>query len=145
MTRCAAHTRLIIKVFAVLFISAFAIFTVMPIYDFIAFRKLTLFLSVKIPFVDPKSYAGFAAHIAMQLVMAVYAAAGNMTFDLFLALLISNYSAVVCVLIMQFQSFAQMYTEKVKIRSRRTFLRNLLIQFNDAKRYINMYLLSLFI
>lgn len=57
-----------------------------------------------------------------------------MTFDLFLALIISNYSAVVSVLEMQFKSFAQMYENEVKIAKRRQFLRNLLIQFNDANR-----------
>lgn len=106
----------------------------MPIHDFFAYRKLTLFLAVNIPFVDPKSYAGFAANIAMQLVMAVYAAAGHMTFDLLLTLIISNYSAVVSVLAMQLKSFAQMYKRNVKIKKRRQFLRNLLIQFNDVNK-----------
>lgn len=134
LAECAARTRLIIKVFAVLFISSFLLFSAMPIYDFIAYRKLTLFLAVNIPYVDPKTYAGFAAHIGMQLVMAVYAAAGNMSFDLFLALIISNYSAVVSVLRMQFKKYALMYKDEVKIVNRRQFLRNLMIQFNDANK-----------
>lgn len=106
----------------------------MPIYDFVTYRKLTLFLAINIPYVDPESYAGFAANIVLQLIMAVYAAAGNMTFDLFLTLIISNYSAVVCVLDKQFKRFARMYKKDVKIAMRRKYLRNLLIQFNDANK-----------
>lgn len=134
LARCAARTRLIIKVFTVLFISSFLLFSAIPIRDFIAHRKLTLLLAIHIPYVDPQSYAGFVANIALQLVMAVYAAAGSMTFDLFLALLIFNYSAVVYVLEMQLKCLAQMYKDKVKIGKRRRFLRNLMIQFNDANR-----------
>lgn len=104
----------------------------MPAYNLLVHHKLELFLSVYIPYVDHETVTGYGLHIVMQLIMATYAAAGHMTFDLFLTMTVSNYSAVVSILEFQFTEFEQMYKRRSAVRHRQLFLRNLLVQFTDA-------------
>lgn len=137
----SAHTtKTIVRVATVIFLLSFLLFAAYPTYIFVSHGKLTLFLTLFIPYVDPECFSGFALHITMQLIMAIYAAAGNMAFDLLMAMLINIYRDLVSVLEFQLMRLAELYAAGKPTRKgllyRKAFLRNLLIQFNDMQEYI---------
>lgn len=146
----AQHTRRVINVLSVVYLIGFAMFAAFPMYDIIINRNYTLFLAVYIPNVDPHETVGFGIHVVMQLIMAVYAAAGNMTFDLLMAHVVLNYCTFVTVLHCQLQKLARLYETKETAKSvahRNAFFRNLLYQFSDTNTWallgtsISMHLL----
>lgn len=133
----AQHTHLVLKLLSVIFLIGFAIFAAFPIYDIFRYGNFTLFLAVYIPKVDPHKIVGFVIHIVMQLIMAVYAAAGNMSFDLFMAHVVLNYCTFVTVLDCQLKKLARLYGEKetpLSVAHRHEFFRNLLYQFSDINK-----------
>lgn len=124
----------LIKLSAAIFLLGFAVFAAFPTYDLLCNGHLTLFLAVYIPGVDPHGAGGFALNVLMQLVMSVYAAAGNMTFDLFMMMVVLLYRSYVTLLQCQLNRFAVLYAGRPSARKlayRRAFLRNVLLQFAD--------------
>lgn len=138
LAKCALQTTNLIKVFAAMFVLSFGIFAIFPMYTMLTSGKTMLFLSVYIPYVDPDNWPfGYLVHITMQLIMAIYAAAGHMSFDLFLTLLVSNFSGIVTVMESQLNTLAQLYgKKKTKKAYRKLFLRNIQIQFSDLNRFV---------
>lgn len=140
--KSAKTTKVVLRAAAVIFLFSFFIFAAYPTYMLLFHGKPTLFLAVYIPYVDPETLFGFGLHILMQLIMSLYAAAGNIAFDLFMALLISCYRDLVSVLEFQLERLALLYAEnttKKGLLYRKAFLRNLLVQFNDTQEYNLFY------
>lgn len=131
----AQHTRYVIKVLLYIFLFSFAIFSAYPIYDLLKNSHYTLFLAIYIPNVDPHETYGFCINVAVQFIMAVYWAAGNLTMDLIMAHLVLNYCTFVTVLQWQLLKLVRLY-EKPKtpqsITHRNRFFRNLLKQVSDT-------------
>lgn len=137
------RTALITAVISLLGMSGFA---AVPVYDYLVLGDLHLLLYIHIPAVDIEKPIGFMVTTLMQVVMSVYGVLGSLHFDLSLVLLVLNYRAMVVVMRHQLETFEQMYGDPAGAKptprllaKRRAFLRNMLIQFNDANRWVGWH------
>lgn len=137
----ARDTFQLIRLFAVLLLSASVMFTFYPLYKFLFNSERTLFVNLYLPFINFHHIRGYCLTMLYQLVLSSYGIFGNMAFDLFLAMIVSNYQGIVSIFECQLQELTEINRRKNTPKNRayrRAFLRNLYIQLLDSMEWVYM-------
>lgn len=140
----ALRTFNLIKGFTCFLCIAIVLFVTFPVYNLLVMGKPTLLLSLDMPFVNRDTIRGFIVTIAFQALISIYAIAGNMAFDLFLAMIVSNYQGIVSIWECQLEELVVLYKRKEtkkNIAYRRAFLKNVYLQLIDATELFYSYTL----
>lgn len=135
--KSALHVFNLVKVFAISFLSASVLFVLTPIYSIIILKETTLLVNLFVPFVDPTNFRGYIITLCYQLLISSYGVFGNMAYDLFLAMIVSNYEGVVSIWECQLQDLVvinRMKKTQKNFAYRRAFLQNVYIQLLDAMK-----------
>lgn len=131
----AVYTFFIVKSFALFFILSSLLFVLYPIYEFIVKKEKTLLVNIFVPFVDATPLRGYILTMLYQLIISSYGIFGNMAYDLFLAMMVSNYQGIVSIWECQLEALIEINRRKKTPKNqayRRAFLRNMYIQLLDA-------------
>lgn len=131
----ARHTWLLIRIFFSSYLCALFAFGSYPFYGLIFKNEYILFLNLFIPSVNAQNTRGYLATMVFQTIIAVYAVFGGTSFDLMLAIFVSNYDAVISIWECQLKDLAEINRRKNTPKNRayrRAFQRNVYIQLLDV-------------
>lgn len=130
-----------VKIFLLIQTLALLIFVCYPIYGFIVNNELIPLMPMQFPFIDQTTKTGFLLSTLIMIKMGVWAYAGSVGFDLFLARIIYNYSALVKLLRQDLVEYTEMCnnTSEYSVHYRNAFFRNFLIKCQDKDRLVSHY------
>lgn len=133
----ALYTFFLIRNFSISFICAGLLFVLNPLYELIFNNNKILMVNIYLPFVNVKQSRGYLLTILYQIIISAYGIFGNMAYDMFLAMIVSNYQGIVSIWECQLQELVKVNRLKSTPKNRayrKAFLRNVFIQLLDATR-----------
>lgn len=133
----ALATLSLIKFFGLSFLFASILFAFHPLYSIAFNRKLALLININVPFVNVHQTRGFLSTMLIQMCLGFYGITGNMAYDLFLAIIVSNYQGIVSIWELQLQDLVEVNRRSNNFKNRiyrRAFLRNVYIQLLDTTK-----------
>lgn len=147
---CADKTRKLVQFCLSLFLFAAIIFVAYPLYNLVMHGEFMLMINIRFPMLpSPDTKLGFWLHTMCHCGFAMCGISGSMAFDIYVAISISNSTALIAVIEAQLDELTFIYnsgghcmltTSTVKFRqdrarNRRDFMRNLCMQVNDMSRF----------
>lgn len=130
------------KVFLIVTISVcgFVAFAGLPIYKLVVDRELIALTTLYIPFLDQNAEKDLTIANVIMTVYGLYGYAGNIAYDLFIAINIMLSSAMVKLIQCDLDDLDQMLIEDVhSTEYRQWYFRNILAKFTDVNKYFNAY------
>lgn len=108
-----------------------------PVYQLLWNGEKELFLNVVIPGVDYTSGWGYATTSVILISFAFWGITGNLAYDLYLQILVCSHRSMVALLGDSMDQLGQLARQSdCDAAYRKAFLRNILIAFQDAEKYV---------
>lgn len=124
------------KIFIAITLLCFAVFSLYPMYAYVAEDRLVQLVRMEMPYLDQTNLKDYLIALVIMLGMAGLATIGVLAFDLMVLVLLLQYGSLVTQFILDLEEYNEIWTDKESYsqRYRDVFLRNMCLKYHDLDK-----------